>query len=198
MAHCPHCGAPYPEGATYCASCGLPLAAAGQRTNRGGKTALVVVIAGGCLLATLFVGGCVAALVIPNFLDALQKAKTKRTIADMRTIADHLESHREQAGTYPVDDGAALQSALAARGHQQALSDGWQHPLRYACLAAAAGGCASYELASAGRDGAFEHQPGQYPKEAFAPNQYDADIVISDGLFSRWPEGQGRLGTGGG
>src|ERR1700759_1491935 len=38
------------------------------------------------LLIVVAIIGIIAALLIPNFLDALQKAKQKRTVADMRNI----------------------------------------------------------------------------------------------------------------
>ena len=39
------------------------------------------------LLIVVAIIGIIAALLIPNFLDALQKAKQKRTVADMRNAA---------------------------------------------------------------------------------------------------------------
>lgn len=196
MSHCPHCGAPYPDGASFCGSCGMPVAPAQARSNRAMKTILVVAIGGGCLLVLIAVVGMVAALIIPNFLDALQKAKTKRTVADMRTAGTALESYREQTGSYPSGGVSEVGPQLAGHGYQGKLEDGWKKPLRYSCLSS--DGCTSYELASGGRDGAFEHEPGQYPQEAFDPTDYDADIVMSDGMFNRWPGGQGRQATGGG
>lgn len=162
------------------------------------KVVVIAAVAGGCLLLLLAVGGIVAALVIPNFLDALQKAKSKRTIADLRTIATSLEAYREQSGSYPAAASAAeVEPMLAAHGYQGKMQDGWQRPLRYTCLSQAEGGCASYELASAGRDGAFDQEPGGYQQESFAPTAYDSDIVLGDGMFNRWPEGQGRSPSGG-
>src|SRR5436305_9180884 len=38
------------------------------------------------LLIVVAIIGIIAALLIPNFLDALQKAKQKRTVADMRNV----------------------------------------------------------------------------------------------------------------
>ena len=199
MANCPHCGAPFPPGASYCASCGQPLAVAAAgaaKSDRTLKTIVTIAIAGGCLLALLFVGGIVAALVIPNFVDALQKAKQKRTVAELRTLAVALESYREQSGGYPPA-GAEVGAVLAAHGYQGKAQDGWDRPLRYSCLDSSGDACASYELASGGKDGVFEQEPGAYSQEPFAPNLYDSDLVLSDGLFSRWPEGQGRSPSSG-
>lgn len=200
MASCPYCGTPYPPGASFCATCGQAItAAAAPRPDRTMKVILSIAVAGGCLLVTLAVAGIVAAIVIPNFLDATAKAKQKRTLSDMRTIATALESQREQAGHYPLArDAAALGPLLAGHGYNGNGQDGWQHELRYSCLSPAGDACDSYELASGGRDGVLEQEPGGYEKGAFAPTEYDADIVLSDGLFERWPDGQGRMATGGG
>ena len=201
MGNCPFCGAPYPAGATYCASCGQPVTAPAQGTPKTGKamkTVVIVAVAGGCLLLGLAVAGIVAAIAIPNFLDATQKAKQKRAVDDARTIATALESYRESTGGYPkAASNAELAPLLAAHGYLGSLDDAWKHPLRYSCLQPAGDACTSYELASGGRDGLFEHGPGEYPQEAFEPNAYDSDIVIGDGLFNRWPTGQGRMATGG-
>ena len=204
MASCSYCRTPYPDGATYCASCGQPVAAVAAPAApapSGGSTKMVIIAAvgGGCLLLALFIGGIVAALVIPNFLDALQRAKQKRTIADARVIAAALEGYREQTGNYPAADGAEVGPMLAAHGYTGTMEDGWKHPLRYACLSPADGACASYELASGGSDGVFEQDPGGYAGgESFETTAYESDIVLSDGMFTRWPSGQGRSATGGG
>lgn len=203
MANCPHCGTPYPEGATYCGSCGQPVSGAvpggPAKPDRTLRTIVIAAVAGGCLLVAIAVAGIVAAIFIPNFVDALHKAKQKRTVADVRAIATALESARSDGDRYPtVSDAAALGTVLAGHGYTGDGQDGWKHPLRYSCLSPAEGGCDSYELASAGRDGVFEHQPGEYPHEAFETTAYDSDVVISDGMFNRWPDGQGRAATGGG
>ncbi len=201
MGTCPYCGTPYPAGATYCGTCGQPVAAAGApgaaKPDKTLKTIVWIAVAGGCLLVAIAVAGIVAAIFIPNFLDALQKAKQKRTIADVRTIATTLESVREDDGSYPMASGE-LGSRLSTHGVKTPLEDGWKHPLRYTCLQPGPNSCESYELASAGRDGVFEHQPGEYPQESFDTTAYDSDIVMSDGMFSRWPNGQGRSPSAGG
>lgn len=204
MGTCPYCGTLYPAGATYCATCGQPVAAAGApvaaKPDKTLKTIVWIAVAGGCLLFAIAVVGILAALIIPNFLDALQKAKQKRTVADVRTIATALESARADAGRYPaVSDAAALGTTLAGHGYNGNGQDGWKRPLRYTCLQKEDDGCASYELASGGSDGAFEHAPGEYGQESFDATAYASDIVMSDGMFSRWPNGQGRsLDAGGG
>jgi type II secretory pathway pseudopilin PulG len=193
---CPRCSRPLPPGATACPACGQPIAAA--TGDRGAKWVIFAVIGAGCLLVALFVGGIVAALVIPNFLDALQKAKQKRTVADLRNLGTALQSYATDHDQYPEGaDTAAVVSQLVAGNYlaaDTASQDGWKHPLRWSCLDEDGGSCRSFELASPGRDGTFESEPGGYEASAFAPTAYDSDIVLSDGLFVRWPENQGRYG----
>jgi type II secretory pathway pseudopilin PulG len=178
-----------PAGATACPACRRPLATAAASSNKGLKFFLIVAIGGGCALVAIAVLGIVAALIIPNFLDALMKAKQKRTVADLRSISVALEEYQAQADTYPVAGTTAeLGPLLAAHGFHGKLEDGWKHPLRYTCVSPAEARCGSYELASPGRDGTFEHGPGEYESAPFAPTEYDSDIVVKDGTFERWPQ----------
>ncbi|HEV8630160.1 MAG TPA: type II secretion system protein GspG [Thermoanaerobaculia bacterium] len=189
MSQCPHCGAAVAPGAQLCGACGRPLVPGVPRSDKSLKWVVMIVAGAGCALVAIAVAGIVAALIIPNFLDALQKAKQKRTVGDLRTIATTLESYRQQNDTYPAARGAAeLGPLLAGQGFPGKLKDGWQHELRYTCLSPAEARCASYELASPGRDGAYEHPPGGYTPGPFAPTDYDRDLVMRDGDFVRWPQ----------
>jgi type II secretory pathway pseudopilin PulG len=200
MSNCPSCGAPYPPGATYCATCGQPVAAvppAKPDSGKAVKTIVFIAVGAGCLLFAIAALGIVAALVIPNFINAKARAQQTRTMADQRSIATALEGYRADKNAYPaVATAAELGPVLAPYGHQGAAEDGWKHPLRYSCLSTGSEGCDSYELASPGRDGVFESEPGGYTQGSFEPTAYDSDLVIGDGLFTRWPEGKGRAGGG--
>ena len=192
---CPRCSRPLPPGATACPACGQPIAQTAG--DKGTKWVIFAVVGAGCLFVGLVLAGIVAAIVIPNFLDALQKAKQKRTLADMRAIGAALESYASDAERYPdAADASALAAQLAAHGYGGGSQDGWKNELRWSCLEPEDGGCSSYELASAGRDGTFESEPGGYGEGAFVPTEYDSDLVLANGLFVRWPENQGRFGAG--
>jgi hypothetical protein len=188
MSACPHCGAAQPPGATHCAGCGLALGAG--PTPRGASKPLIVAVVGcGCLVVGLVAAGIVAAIAIPALVDAQTRAKRHRTITEMRAIAATLEAHRGQAGTYPPAGGADVLAILAPPEDERRPDDQWLQDLRYSCLRPIDGGCASYELATPGRDGVFEHQPGEYERGTFPHTAVDSDIVLSDGLLVRWPEG---------
>ena len=55
------------------------------RNRQGGFTLIE-------LLIVVAIIGIIAALLIPNFLDALQKAKQKRTVADIRNVGTSMMS----------------------------------------------------------------------------------------------------------
>jgi len=216
MPNCPHCGADLPAGATICPRCGRgvsvyamppPPAAYGAPppaaapAGKGGKVALFVILGAGCAIFAVAILGIGAAIVIPNFLDATQKAKQKRTMAEMRSAETAIMSYYGDKESYPEGTASELAPLLAPYGYSGKLVDGWEHPLRYTCLAGAesepsAEGeaspaekkCGSFELASPGRDGKFENEPGQYAQGTFEPTAYDDDIVVRDGNFLRWPQ----------
>jgi type II secretory pathway pseudopilin PulG len=198
VAYCVHCGAAVAEGAGYCPACGKSLAAppVAARRKSSAPVAMVVVIAAGGLLVVVAIIGIIAALLIPNFLDALQLAKQKRTVGDLRDIAVVLEERAaaQPAGAPPYPEVASI-GELAAElephaGGPLATVDGWQRPFRYQCASAGAmGGCTAYRLGSGGRDGEFDHDDlFAYETGPFDPREYDGDIVVDTGTFVRWPE----------
>lgn len=217
MSYCTHCGAELPEGATSCPACRRPLAAwpaeppppppppigepataapaaatvpaPGRRTS----PAVVVAVAAGCLGLLVVFGGIVAALVIPNFLEAKAKAQRARTMADLRQVGVALESYRaDHLGVPAVASFEELVPFLVP-DHLAALpaTDGWQHPLRYECTTPGGPtGCAGYRIASPGRDGEYAQASlAGYLPEAYGDGDWNRDIVYGDGLFVQSPEG---------
>lgn len=173
-----------------------------ERKTSGATAAVVVAIAaGGCLLVTAVIG-IIAAILVPNFIDALQKAKQKRSAVQLREIAVMLESRAadQPPGAPPYPDAASIDELVTllepyAAAPVPAL-DGWERPLRYQCAPAGSdspylertGGCAAYRLASGGRDGVFEHDDlFAYETGTFPPEEFDGDIVVDGGTFVRLP-----------
>src|SRR6202049_4566199 len=115
MRVCAHCGSQVPDGADFCPNCNkLP---AGPIVPAKGSSKTVYLVLG-CVLVPVFLAvvGIVAALIIPNFLDALQKSKQKRAVADLRTIGQAIEIYKaEHDAAPPATDGARL---ATARGTQ--------------------------------------------------------------------------------
>src|SRR6202049_1500727 len=115
MRVCAHCGSQVPDGADFCPSCNrLPDGPVGAA--KGSSKTLYLVL--GCVLIPVFLAvvGIVAALIIPNFLDALQKAKQKRAVADLRTIGQAIEIYKaEHDAAPPATDVAGLATALGTQ-----------------------------------------------------------------------------------
>jgi type II secretory pathway pseudopilin PulG len=190
MAFCAWCGNQVPQ-VSYapCPRCGNPTNGS-QRVagaaNAGSKTAGVVigVIVGG-LVVVAFIG-IFAAIAIPNFLTAMQRARQKRTMADMRSVASAVESYASQENHYP--DASELSSALVPKYIKVLPSqDGWTTPLRYECWPA--GQCTMYGIASAGADKTFEHDSIQEYATDTKTVTFDNDIVFANGRFAQYPEG---------
>src|SRR3954453_18308282 len=99
------------------------------------------------LLIVVAIIGIIAALLIPNFLDALQKAKQKRTVADVRNcgtamfswLTDQVGAAAAGAsatqvdlGTYTASDATTVSSVLVPQYLQAVpIKDGWKKDLHY-------------------------------------------------------------------
>ena len=209
MANCPYCGTPYPAGATYCGTCGQPvaggLAPGAAKPDKTMKTIVWIAVAGGCLLVAIAVAGILAALIIPNFLDALQKAKQKRTVADMRNAGTAMFSWlTDQVGAAAAgadvtstvemsdyDDGkkdaSALRQLLVPRYMQEVPAvDGWKNAYEFYLNSDAPLSQHVMLIRSGGRDA--DMAATSYEVSAFDPTDYDKDIVWADGFFVQWPQ----------
>lgn len=164
------------------------------------------------LLIVVAIIGIIAAILIPNLLDALQKAKQKRTVSDMRNAGTAWMSWlTDQVGAASAGAGKQYDpSFMTSIGYVQMVTylrptntffymqeipqfDGWNIPLKW--------GLGSNVLLSnvmgifaACRDKTHQVEPGKaafdvYP---FLATDYDQDIVWADGYFVRWPEGTKR------
>lgn len=70
------------------------------------------------LLIVVAIIAILAAIAVPNFLEAQTRAKISRTRADMRTIATALETYKIDVTKYPVDGGGRA-GALKYPNQQQ-------------------------------------------------------------------------------
>ena len=194
MPHCVHCGREVSAETRYCPACGKP-ARGGGTTRSGVSPAVWIVVGAGCLAAVVVFVGIVAALFVPNFLDALQKARQKRTMADMRILGVAIESYRVETGEVPpADSVSGLAEHLVPEyvdPESLEAADAWENPIRYVCWSEepAVAGCTAYRLVSGGRDGVLDGEPRSYrEEEAFTPTDYDRDLVYGDGRFLRYPQ----------
>jgi general secretion pathway protein G len=154
------------------------------------------------LLIVIAIIGILAGMLIPNLLDAMQKAKQKRTIADMRItgtamfswLTDEVGAAAAGAAVTNVDltdyspiTLASLKTLLVPVYVEEIPAlDGWKRPYTYYCNAADPLSRHALAIASDGRDGVSTGPA--YTVSAFDPTDYDQDVVWADGFFVRWPQ----------
>jgi hypothetical protein len=156
---------------------------------------ILVAIGGcGCLVALTAIAGVIAALVIPNLVDATGRAKQARTVADLRNVGVAWESWLVDRGgddvarELPVGTMAPERlSDLLTPVHATAVPtvDGWGHPLEYAILPSESLERPRLQIRSPGRDGVFEPPPER--DTAFTARDFDRDLVWRDGRLVQYP-----------
>ncbi len=155
------------------------------------------------LLIVIAIVGIIAALLLPNFLDSLQKAKQKRTMADMKLAGTAMMAWlTDQAGgaaaagasrtqidlsEIPPKDASSIASVLVPNYIQAvAETDAWGREMDYHLAVSEPNAEHVLAVRSAGRDGA--NSGSEYATGPFDPTDYDQDIVWVDGGFIRWPD----------
>jgi len=149
------------------------------------------------LLIVIAIIGILAAIAIPNLLNAVQRGKQKRTMSDMRALATAIEAYAVDNNVYPVptasaacpvftDVGAALGTNSFTRLKPTYIAvppmqDGWGAFLFYGSDAAGN----NYAIASGGRDRTAPVDPAT----CGTTTNFNDDIVYSNGTFIKWPEG---------
>lgn len=150
------------------------------------------------LLIVVAIIGIIVAIAIPNLLNAIQRAKQRRTMGDMRSAATAVEAYAVDlnryppaAGSYdlPFALGSSTMSTMATYISPTYIksvprADGWNSWFVYTTDTNGS----AYVLASGGKDGTLTvTSAGAGPTTDF-----NADIVYSNGSFLQWPEGVQR------
>ncbi|MDW7984292.1 MAG: prepilin-type N-terminal cleavage/methylation domain-containing protein [Acidobacteriota bacterium] len=105
------------------------------------------------LLIVVAIIGIIAAIAIPNLLSAIQRARQKRTMGDMKALGNAIESAFTDCSAYPPTDGdlgapdcktpAGISIGLQKGGwwfQNPVVCDGWRWPLHYVGLGVQGGG----------------------------------------------------------
>jgi len=155
------------------------------------------------LLIVVAVLGIIISMLIPNLLDAFQKAKQKRTMGDMKVIGVAMFSWITDQSAAAAAGAASTSVDLTQYGTQLAASDlttvlvsqyiqsiptidGWQSKYQYYLRTDNPHAAQVMAIRSLGRDKTAEGDV--YTITAFDPTDYDRDIVWADGFFARYPQ----------
>lgn len=162
------------------------------------------------LLVVVAIIGIAASILVPNLISALQKAKQKRTLADMRSTGTSWMSWlTDQVGaaaagaskvygvsshepvSYPELFGYLHPTTSFFYMQEIPQVDGWNSDFGFAMNPNLIN-TAVVLICSPGRDRFYEEGPDciddTWTVTPFIATDFDQDIVWADGYFVRWPE----------
>jgi general secretion pathway protein G len=135
------------------------------------------------LLIVCAVIGLIAAIAIPNLVNAIQRGRQARTMGDLRGLANAVAMYQQDYAKFPVVGdlspiGDAIDEVLTMYMGGYNAVDGWNRAFLYESDGD------NYTLVSYGLNGApdtpWSHGPINY---------FDDDLVVQGGVFVQWPEG---------
>ena len=137
------------------------------------------------LLIVVAIIGIIAAIAIPNLLNAIDRGKQKRSMADLRSVGTACEEYQIDENFYPRN----FTTLTNVSGMSQYLEpiyirrapreDGWGWNLLYGSDAGGTG----YTLRSTGKDGLTQAVFGE-------TTDFDCDIIFQNGSFTAFPKGR--------
>jgi prepilin-type N-terminal cleavage/methylation domain-containing protein len=146
------------------------------------------------LLVVVAIIGILAAMAIINYRIGLERAKQKRTMSDMRTMAMAWEARASDTKGYNAA-GFTMPASIITTDQTSGLlvptytktiprADGWGRPFEFSMDQAIGAGAATiYAIRSAGGDGVYESDT--YTQGT--TQKFDCDIVYSNGTFISYP-----------
>ena len=142
------------------------------------------------LVVALTILGAIAVVTVPNYLNAIQRGRQKRTMSEMRTIATAFESYSIDNKAYPtiVATGSAALEEIAPRIEPTYVKvlprlDGWGHPFE---VTSSAG---EYTVMSLASDGKPDTPDGPHVGSNGQTTDFRSDLIFSTGSFVQYPDG---------
>jgi type II secretion system protein G len=132
------------------------------------------------LLIVVAIIGIIAAIAIPNLLNAIDRGKQTRSIADMRNIGTAVETYAVDNSVYPVaTTAAALKTIVETNGYIKVMptADGWGNAFLVDSIAT------GYTIFSAGKDGTGT------TCTAGTTTSFNDEICLVNGSLIRRPQG---------
>ena len=140
------------------------------------------------LLIVVAIIGIIAAIAIPNLLNAIDRGKQKRTMADLRSMGTAIEEYSIDNNFYPksISDIAGLETHVTPSYIRKLPErDGWGMDFY---VETPAGGT-DYTLGSCGK-GAGSCTALTLIGTGGKTSSFGDHIIFSNGSFVQWPEGK--------
>lgn len=150
------------------------------------------------LLVVVAILGILIAIAIINYRNAIDRARQRRSMADIRGLSTAMEAYAADYSRYPPSAAFTLPPGLALPTGQidvvapylsptylrvVPVADGWNSWFLYGTTTANA----DYAIRSAAREGVPQSAPAYGPTTDFRD-----DIILVNGQFVQWPEGVQR------
>jgi general secretion pathway protein G len=134
------------------------------------------------LLIVVAIIGIIAAIAIPNLLNAIDRGKQKRTMADLRSIGTAIEQYAVDYNKYPTTASGALSTITTMIEpnyiKKSPTLDGWGNTLQWEGVNTGV----AYSVRAYCKDNAQTGTVG-------ATSLFTDDIVFSVGQFTQYPDG---------
>jgi type II secretion system protein G len=134
------------------------------------------------LLIVVAIIGIIAAIAIPGLAAAIQRARQKRTMVELRTVATAVSSYATDFAFVPKVPTGVVEdiSPYIVPTYLRVLPylDGWRRPMLYYSEGL------NYTVRSNGSDGITQPGPPMGPTTS-----YSDDMVMVNGVFVQWPDG---------
>ena len=139
------------------------------------------------LLIVVAIIGIIAAIAIPNLLNAIDRGKQKRTMADLRSIGTAIEEYSIDNNFYPVASTIPLLEAEVSPSYMRKLplNDGWGMTISVNSIATdyTLGSCGKGATTCGATDLTLIGTGGK-------TTSFASSIIFSNGSFVQWPEGK--------
>jgi len=134
------------------------------------------------LLIVVAIIGIIAAIAIPALTSAIQRARQRRTMVELRTVATAVSSYATDFAYVPRVPTGPVQDLIPylSPTYLKVLPylDGWRRSMEYNSEGL------NYTVRSSGSDGLM--QVGQ---PLGGTTTFADDLVMVNGIFVQWPEG---------
>jgi type II secretion system protein G len=140
------------------------------------------------LLIVVAIIGIIAAIAIPNLLNAIDRGKQKRTMADLRSMGTAIEEYSIDNNFYPAAATVALLEDEVSPSYMRKLPerDGWGMDISVNSISGA------YTLGSCGKGATTCGSTSlvMLTTDGGKTNSFADSIIFSNGSFVQWPEGK--------